>query len=231
MARDNTRNDGKGGDKGPRRFSFSFSPAGLVSLAVVAAAALAWAFVLGVLVGRGYKPESAVPELEKIMPRAEQNATAPAEPDVLKAEELDFYDNLSRKPESAAAKSRKPQPEAAPEAAAPVAEPATPQAAPKAEAAAPPAAPNATPDTTDGERFRYVYQVASLRNPEMAGQFAARLRKMGMDTSIETSEVDGKAWHRVLVHFTGTPEATRALKDSLATVGVEKPIMKSKQPL
>ncbi len=238
MANDNVRKDKD--DGAPRRFTFSFSTPGVVSLAVVAVAALAWAFVLGVLVGRGYKPEQAVPELARIMPDAERNATAPAPekpeaPGVLKAEELHFYDNLNKKPgEEAATEAEAPAPKPKP---APKAEPAkaaeaAPQAPPaQAEPAPAPKAEPAQAQAESGARFAYVYQVGSLRDPEDAGRYAAKLRKLGLTTSIEAAEVGGATWHRVMVHFQGTPQETDALKDILATLGITKPIMKSKKPL
>ena len=56
--------------EGPRTFTFQLSGAGLASVVVVGALCLVWVFILGVLVGRGYKPEAAVPELAQMMPSA-----------------------------------------------------------------------------------------------------------------------------------------------------------------
>jgi len=229
----NTRKPKNDGDGQPRRFSFSFSAAGLASVAVVAAAALAWAFVLGVLVGRGYKPEQAVPELARIMPQG--GTEAPAPPEVLRAEELEFYDDLSRKPGEAApgatpkaAAPKATAPKAAPPAATAPGAQAKGAPAPPAKAPAPAPAPGAE---APGQRFAYVYQVGALRDAAVASQFAARLRSMGLTTSVESAQAKGTTWHRVLVHFQGTPEQTRDLKETLAGAGVQKPIMKSKTPL
>lgn len=86
---------------GPRKFTFEFTGPGLVSVVVVAVLGIVWVFILGVLVGRGYKPENAVPQVAQIMP----SAPAPAQPEsaetptVLKPEELHFQDTLQgRKP-------------------------------------------------------------------------------------------------------------------------------------
>ncbi|MBU1002811.1 MAG: SPOR domain-containing protein [Proteobacteria bacterium] len=214
----------------PRRFSFSLSTAGVASLIVVSAAALAWVFILGVLVGRGYHPEQAVPQLAQIMPRAEQQT---AEPEgVLKAEDLDFYETLQKKPGAAPGQS---SPKAKPEPDAPVA-----KASPAAAVQQPPVESPAEPTVIDRQpqaqqletqQFRYVYQVSSLKDPDMALIFGGKLNKMGLKTSIEQAQASGATWYRVLVHYTGTPEGTDELKAALATVGVKKPIMKSKQPL
>lgn len=220
MAREANKNKERKDEAEPRRFAFSLSVAGIVSLTVVAVAALAWVFILGVLVGRGYKPEQAVPQLAEIMPRPGENATAPSD-GVLRPEELQFFDALKEKtaaPAPAGEAPRKPEP--------PKAEPA------KAEAqspARPQAAPAAAPDD-EGQRFAYVYQVAALRSPDTAREFAARVKALGLSADLEEAVSGGTVWHRVLVRHTGTPESTRALKEALKTLGVDKPIMKSKTP-
>ncbi len=86
-------------DGGPRKFSFELTMSGIISLVVVGAIIVVWAFILGVLLGRGYKPENAVPELAQIMPTAESPAPVeqPEEPTVLKPEELQFMENLQGK--------------------------------------------------------------------------------------------------------------------------------------
>ncbi|GAB6036297.1 SPOR domain-containing protein [Fundidesulfovibrio butyratiphilus] len=85
--------------EGPRTFTFQLSGAGLASVVVVAALCLVWVFILGVLVGRGYKPETAVPELAQMMPSAPAPATPEQKepPTVLKPEELQFMESLQGK--------------------------------------------------------------------------------------------------------------------------------------
>ncbi len=99
--------------EGPKKYTFEFTGPGLVSVAVVAVLGIVWLFILGVLVGRGYKPENAVPQVAQIMP----SAPAPAQPEtqeppkVLKPEELQFMDNLQGRkvPETVTVDSTKPQ--------------------------------------------------------------------------------------------------------------------------
>ncbi len=117
--------------KQPRKFTLELSPGGLIAAGFGALLCLVWVFILGVLLGRGYRPENDVPELTRIIPeppRAEVVAArdkAEAESQVLKAEELDYMKSLHQKP---------PKPERAPEPApkpaskpAPNAQKATPQ--------------------------------------------------------------------------------------------------------
>ncbi len=95
--------------EGPRKFTFEFTGPGLISIVVVTILGIVWVFILGVLMGRGYKPETAVPQLGQIMP----SASAPAQPEggeqptALKPEELHFMDSLQGKksPEPAPAES------------------------------------------------------------------------------------------------------------------------------
>ena len=222
--------------KESRRFSISLSPAGLAGLIGLLLVGLVWVFIVGVLVGRGYKPEQAVPELARIMPGAEGGANATAQGDapgkgVLRAEDLQFYDDLSKKP-SAAKTAPAPQ-TAAKTAPAPKASPvptATPTSKP-APAATPAPRPAADDAGADGERtvYDYRYQVASVRDEASARAFQTRLSGLGLDSSLERAEVGGQTWLRVLVHFTGRPVQTRDLKAKLATLGVDKPIMRDKK--
>jgi cell division septation protein DedD len=83
-------------NNGPRKFSFEISMSGVVSVGIVVVLGMCWVFILGILVGRGYRPESAVPQIAQMMPTTEttlpDNTTTAAPPSVLKPEELQFMD-------------------------------------------------------------------------------------------------------------------------------------------
>lgn len=87
----NTSSDG-----GPRRFTLELTTAKIVSVGIVVVLGISWVFILGILVGRGYRPEEAVPELAQIMPAPETPATLDGSqpPTVLKPEELQFMEDL-----------------------------------------------------------------------------------------------------------------------------------------
>ncbi len=87
----NTSSDG-----GPRRFAIELTTAKIVSVGIVMVLGISWVFILGILVGRGYRPEEAVPELAQIMPATESPATleSATPPTVLKPEELQFMEDL-----------------------------------------------------------------------------------------------------------------------------------------
>ncbi len=87
----NASNDG-----GPRRFTLELTTAKIVSVGIVVVLGISWVFILGILVGRGYRPEEAVPELAQIMPAPETPTTLDGSepPTVLKPEELHFMEDL-----------------------------------------------------------------------------------------------------------------------------------------
>ena len=87
-----------GGGKGGKRFTISLSLPGMVVAVAVLLFGLAWTFVIGVLVGRGYKPEAAVPEIAALMPGA--SGTGKGEVQVLKPEDLQYLDDLTKKPDA-----------------------------------------------------------------------------------------------------------------------------------
>ena len=86
---------------GPRKFSFELGLSGVISVGIVVVLGMCWVFILGILVGRGYRPESAVPQIAEMMPVTEArgpNAGEPAEPPkVLKPEELQFMEDAQGK--------------------------------------------------------------------------------------------------------------------------------------
>lgn len=85
--------------EGPRKFTFEFTGPGLISVIVVGVLGIAWIFILGILVGRGHKPENAIPQVAQIMPSSPTSAQPDnrEQPTVLKAEELQFQDTLQGK--------------------------------------------------------------------------------------------------------------------------------------
>lgn len=130
-----------------KQYTFCLGFGGLAALVTGLALALSLFFVLGVLVGRGHRPEAAVPVVAGIMPR--ETAPTPPAPaqaqEVLKPEELSYTEQLARKHEgptpgrSIDAEASRPKPEAKP-AAKPAAQPAAqPAAKPASQPAAKPA--------------------------------------------------------------------------------------------
>ena len=91
---------------GPRKFTFEISMSGVVSVGIVVVLGMCWVFILGILVGRGYKPETAVPQIAQMMPTTEAklpDGEAKAPPSVLKPEDLQFMEDVHTQPGAEAA--------------------------------------------------------------------------------------------------------------------------------
>lgn len=218
MAAGNSNNNGEKG-----RFSVTLSGKGLTAVIALFIIGLAWTFVLGVLLGRGYNPEEAVPELARLMPEASENAsktTGDEGPGVLKPEELEFFDELQKKPEEVV-EAAETAPEAAPK-----------KAVKSAPAESPPAGkPGMAERAEDESLYMYIFQAAAFKNREQAKNFRARIEALGYSAGVETATYGGDTWHRVLVHFKGTPDDAGSLKEALRGLGVEKPLLRGKKPL
>lgn len=273
---------------GPRRYRLELSLTGMLGLGTVFLLGLVWVFIFGVLVGRGYQPEKAVPELAKIMPDAPAKKKADAE--VIQPEQLTFLNKLREEPPRRTAAGASGQAEraapqqsaaetvargasassggtetvaaretAAPPQPVPQAKPVTVAEKPRQEAptVTPPRDPSITEVTelaeeraiaeapapaekpeksqdeedTDQTRYNYVYQVASLSEPEAALRFRDKVRQLGLQSEVKVIRGEKKYWHRVVVLFQGRPMDTREMKAKLKTLGVDKPLLRSKDPI
>lgn len=237
----------KNNEAGGKRFTFSLSLSAIIGISTVLVISIVWAFVFGLIVGRGYQPEEVVPELKHIMPEnkpvaevaplrntsdarkgntltsnadnaAKAGTQGSGESDneeILKPEELDFFEQLKKKPEAPAPRvveKPAPKPAAKPE-------PRKPQA-PK---------PVPKEEHTDETVFDYTYQLAAFRDNSSAKQFAGRVNDLGYRTVIRSGMASGVRWYRVFVLFRGTPEQTRGMKADMLTLGVKKPLLKGKE--
>lgn len=63
-------------DTGKKIFTFSLRLPELTGLSVIILVGFIWVFIFGLLVGRGYQPEEALPELKHLMPSQQQVAEA-----------------------------------------------------------------------------------------------------------------------------------------------------------
>lgn len=215
-----------------KTYDFSFTLPGMISAVGAGVLALTFFFVMGILIGRGYRPEADVPQLQEIMPNKQHGVIAegPEKPEILKLEELEYPDRLKEEPEKVmeTVKPEKTEPEAAA---------SKPETKAEPEAVSPEPQPEKTPQarsaeaeqSASGEKvYNYVYQVASFRKPEMAEALSAKLVKDGLRTGIESGSAKGSTWHRVVVHYHGTPSSTAEMKAVLAKYGIGKPLLKEK---
>ncbi|MDR1360674.1 MAG: SPOR domain-containing protein [Deltaproteobacteria bacterium] len=198
-----------------RKFSLAFTPAQGISFLAGIGILVAWAFVLGVLLGRGYAPENHIPELARLMPRAEDSPPplvvapdlrAEAAPEeqtaVLQPGDMGYRQTLKGGPPRTAA----PTTLAAPQ--------------------APPQAPQNLP------AFDYVYQVAAYKAAAPCDALVARLRKAGLSASTEKStSAAGTRWYKILVNFRGTPDDVDLLREKLDSFQLNTLILRSKNPV
>ncbi|MFW6324372.1 MAG: SPOR domain-containing protein [Desulfovibrionales bacterium] len=205
------------GKKKGKKYRFEFSFSGLVSLFVFSVLIMVWMFILGVLVGRGYRPEVIIPQLAGILPHAEEKAEppVPGAPDEsgqvkpLKPEELTFLESL---------KKNEPTEEQPPRV---VSEPK--KAAP----------PKIEPQQTNAERksFRYVYQVGAFREKDRAEAFRNEALRKGFNAWYSLENASNGDWYRVLVSFDGTAVQGNRFQSKLQDLGVKNALLRSKKPL
>ena len=197
-----------------KRFALTFGWSGLISTVLLVGIALVWAFIFGVIIGRGYYPETLIPALTRVVPQKEQAAsarTAPPSGEPLHADELGFFDSLTQggeEPDSGRRARR--------EAAGPKNQPAQQQA---------------EQEVRTGGRYEYRYQIAALKSEEQAKKVARELKAKGMDVALRMVDKDGVTWYRVQVLFTGGPSETERFKRRLEGFGLGAPFLRDKAKL
>lgn len=209
-----------------KTYDFSLSLPGMISAVGAGVLALTFFFVMGILIGRGYRPEADVPPLQEIMPTNQHGQIAEQiePPEILKPEELEYPERLKETPEARMAES------AAPAAPKPTKKPQgetkqTQQTAPAPKQVKPTEKPAAT---QQGPVYDYTYQVASFRDQKAAEGLKDKLAAAGLRMAVQSGDVKGKTWYRVNVLHHGTPASTGAMKAVLAQHGIAKPLLKKK---
>jgi DedD protein len=241
-----------------KKFLYEFTLSGLVSLFVFTVLIMVWMFILGVLVGRGYRPEAVIPQLAKVLPQEkapqagdgqaapQQEGQTPQEQPTLRPEELGFYEDLksSTKPRAASPPPAQPKPAPQPQPAQPQPAPPQPQAAVQPVAAQTTAAPANKPApapsqpedksaaaSAQTQKFRYIYQVASFKQEDRAALFRDQAKAKGFNATFVREPVNDEHWYRVLVTMDGTVQENEKLRSGLEGMGVKNPLLRSKKPL
>ncbi len=200
--------------------------AGLVKKSLFLVVAMAWAFILGVLVGKGYKPENAVPEIARIMPV--QPEVSPAQPKTLTAEELGYYDRL---------KNNHPAPQNPQHAKAARVVHATAKPAPKAVRSdlrtTAPARKQTSPTTSSQSaqktpRFSFTYQIAALKNETDAIRLQQQVIRLGIAAYVTRTQ---EGWNRVFIRIKGTDKDAGTALAKLKTIGGSKPFLRAKKTI
>nr|WP_287412055.1 SPOR domain-containing protein [Pseudodesulfovibrio sp.] len=206
-----------------KTYDLSLSLPGMISAVGAGVLALTFFFIMGILIGRGYRPEADVPPLEQIMPSSEHGqAEEQAKPKVLKLEELEYADRLS-----APTQQVMDQPAVKPK---PV-KPTVKKPEVKVEVSSvKPEVFDPTAVKPGDPVFDYIYQVASFKKAEMADALRDKLVASGLRAQVASGEAKGSTWHRVQVLYHGSPASTDEMKAVLAKHGIKKPLLKKKTP-
>ncbi|NDV28902.1 SPOR domain-containing protein [Desulfovibrio sp. JC010] len=229
-----------------KTFTFTFTMPEVIGLCAGGVAALCAFFVLGILLGRGYQPEKDMPEIAMMLPSQASNASGEVKGGVLKPEELDYIDQLKKKPEPAV----QPQKEEPKKEVAKVENKDTSVKISRSvktasSAAAKKAVETATaqqvevdppveidnPVEVDAPQYNYIYQAASFGDNARAQTFADKLIASGLDSYVEPGKSGTRTWYRVFVRHTGTADSTSGMKKVLAKYGIKKPLLKSKKAI
>lgn len=210
--------------KEAKEYTYTFTLQGLISIGGGALLALTLFFILGILIGRGYRPEQDVPKLADIMPTKQHGNATVTKPKVLKATDLDYPETLKKKPGTVAtAMVKKPEPVTPapkkPEAKKPVPVKVEPKAEPK----------KAEPVAKPGEPvYDYKYQAAAFRKMEMAKVLEDKINKQGLKTHIEEAKTSSGKWYRIMVLHRGTSDSAGTVLAKLKKAGIVKPFRKAK---
>ena len=225
-----------------KTFTFTFTMPEILGLCAGGVGALCAFFVLGILLGRGYQPEKDVPEIAMMLPSQSQNGSGEVKGGVLKPEELDYIDQLKKKPESAVQPQKEKaepkkeiakKPEQKPQAAkvkAPAVKVAEKTAVVEQAEPEPPVEID-NPVEVDEPKYNYIYQAASFGDNARAQVFADKLSASGLNSYVEAGIGGNRTWYRVFVRHTGTPDSTKGMKKVLAKFGIKKPLLKSKKAI
>jgi len=206
-----------------KRITVSFTWSGLFSTAVLVVLSIIWAFILGILVGRGYSPETLFPKLASLLPAAESATEKTPESshsgEVLKPEELGFYETLGHndggRPAGSSTDSSRDAGSTGQE----------PKSAGSSVSSATTRQENAAPG------YRYVYQVAAFKSAEKAFALQDRLRAKGIRSEVSAVHIEERKWYRIVASFEGRPADTEGFKTELKRLGLHQPLLRSKKRL
>lgn len=194
----------------------------LAAICLVFAAAVAWAFYMGYMVGQGQNPQESIQEITGLSASTEAEANA-------EREDLKDSPAANAMPASGQIPPLAPMPMPAvssPLAAKPQGESAKawPDPAGGAQASNLQEAPK---QKANNQRFNYVFQVAAIRNLNEAQKMQKTLAAKKVRASLRKS---GKV-NLVIVELRGTEADVEQLKDKLKAAHLGKPLQLSKKPV
>ncbi|MFV0421212.1 SPOR domain-containing protein [Oleidesulfovibrio sp.] len=214
------------GSNGKRRFIIEMTAGKFFFTCFLLLFGFAWMFTFGIMIGRGFNPDESVPALARLMPDTGTPVEVPKHiaddtkgstpPGVIKTEELGLLTSLRAKDTDP----KQQKPAVAP-----------PKETPKAPERPAVPATQQKQQNSGATTYRYVYQVASLKDVGAAKRFASHLEEAGLNASVERVDTSKGVWHRVNVAFRGTTADAENLKRKLSALGIRKPLLKEQEAL
>jgi len=199
-----------------KRFTLTFGWSGLVTAVLLTGIALVWAFIFGVIIGRGYYPETLIPALSRVVPQKE-GGEAPRQArkgEALHAEELGFLNSLSERSEVSPASGSPPSGEEVGQ--------------DKKRVESEQAEQSGEGTSGSAARYEYRYQVAALQSKQKAEKVVGELKAKGMRADLRAVEKDDVTWYRIHVQLTGGPNETERFKQRLEGYGLGTPFLRDK---
>lgn len=211
-----------------RSYNLRLTFSALLTGCIVLVIAIGWAFMLGVMVGRGYNPEKQMPQLANLLPadgrpsvKEEAPEESSAKAEVMKPEELRFASTLKGKPGQPSAEPRIKNMQNA-------TAPATvPSRTETAEAPPPARGADAEQPPKKEPLFDFAFQVATFKDEDSVDKLRAKLEGKGLRTRMEKR---GKLL-RVMVLVRGNAEHSLEVRRQMADMGLGQPILRTKTPV
>lgn len=200
---------------GRRTWEIRLSPSSVTTIAVLLVVSLAFFFLFGLIVGSGYAPTVAQPELESLVPnlQAELDSSKLNSEGILPPEDLRFMTNLKEQGSTA---SPLPMPETAVKSS-PV--PPVPAVKPQ------------PPSTVDSQMYDYMIRAAAFKSEDQADALRAKLEGASLRTKMVTEKAQKGTWYHVQILYRGTAANLQKVLDGLPKYGIKDAIVASKTPL
>ncbi len=245
-----TKNVAKAESLGKKPLTFTVSFSSVITMCMVLVGGIAWAFFMGVIVGRGENPHATMPELSTLLKEEGEggaNVASVVEDStangVVQPEDLHYAASLKGKSpakvnqgvtlaQTASAPSSEVKTNTAPEAVAPeIATSETTTQAQSSQGAVSStqavAAEQELPTPVKPLVFDYVFQVATFNNTESVDILRAELEGIGLRTRMDKV---GK-FYMVMVLMRGTEAQAQELRQRMLKMRLGEPLQRGKTPV
>lgn len=218
-----------------KSYTLSLTLPRILALSIGGLLIISWFFFLGLVLGRGYLPEQAIPQLAGVMPQPQVQTEATDAPpaggapasttaqtdgegsitqatgpnngrSIIVEADKNYRNNI---------KQDKSKQSGAPSLTVPS---QTQQEAAAAQLAG-----------ADKTVFAYVYQLASFKEEKAAKDLTAKLTSAGYKARVTMSEGSKSKWYKIILDYTGTQDQAEKATADLQSFKLGKPLMLSKK--